>query len=123
MRNFLSRNSPTDLLTSTLFNEETFYPTLTKDLHKSLHEVIIESPFVTNRRLMQLLPALQKLKDRKVRVIINTRDPIEHDGEYHREDAQRALASLQRMVYTSYIRLDITENWCSLTATYSMKAH
>ncbi|HUD07511.1 MAG TPA: phospholipase D-like domain-containing protein [Candidatus Saccharimonadales bacterium] len=98
MLNLLHRSpSPLDLLTSRLFNEETFYPVFTKDLNKCLHEVIIESPFVTNRRLTQLLPILQKLKDRKVRVVINTRDPIEHDEEYHREDAHRAIATLQRI--------------------------
>lgn len=98
MLNLLHRNqSPLDLLTSKLFNEETFYPVFTKDLNRCSHEVIIESPFVTNRRLSQLLPTLQKLKDRKVRVIINTRDPIEHDDEYHRGDAHRAIASLQRI--------------------------
>lgn len=97
MLSLLQRKPPVDLLTSKLFNEETFYPIFTKDLGKCLHEVIIESPFVTNRRLMQLLPVLQKLKERKVRVIINTRDPIEHDDGYHREDAHKALASLQRI--------------------------
>ena len=98
MLNLLRRNqSPIELLSSKLFNEETFYPVFTKDLNKCSHEVIIESPFVTNRRLSQLLPTLQKLKDRKVRVIINTRDPIEHDDEYHRGDAHRAIAALQRI--------------------------
>ncbi len=98
MLNLLRRNqSPLDLLTSKLFNEETFYPVFTKDLNKCSHEVIIESPFVTNRRLSQLLPTLQRLKDRKVRVIINTRDPIEHDDEYHRGAAHTAIAALQRI--------------------------
>ncbi|RTK94852.1 hypothetical protein EKI60_02045 [Candidatus Saccharibacteria bacterium] len=98
MLNLLHRDkSPIELLSSKLFNEETFYPVLTKDLNKCSHEVIIESPFVTNRRLSQLLPTLQKLKYRKVRVVINTRDPIEHDDEYHRGDAHRAIASLQRI--------------------------
>lgn len=98
MLNLLRRNqAPLDLLTSKLFNEETFYPVFTKDLNKCSQEVIIESPFVTNRRLSQLLPTLQKLKDRKVRVIINTRDPIEHEDKYHQGDAHRAIASLQRI--------------------------
>jgi len=38
---------------------------------------------------------LQKLKARKVRTIISTRDPYEHDESYHRDDAHRAIASLQ----------------------------
>jgi len=41
MLNLLHRSpSPLDLLTSRLFNEETFYPVFTKDLNKCLHEVI-----------------------------------------------------------------------------------
>jgi len=89
--------TPTELLSSTLLNEGTFYPQFTKDLQSSLHEVIIESPFVTRRRLSELLPVLQKLKDRKVRVIVNTRDPLEHDDEWQRTAAHKAVASLQRI--------------------------
>lgn len=43
----------------------------------------------------QLLPTLEKLKARKVRIVVNTRDPHEHDEGYHREDAHRAIAKLQ----------------------------
>lgn len=97
--------APTDLLTSRLFNEETFYPKLVKDLDDCLHEVIIESPFITSRRLSRLLPTLRKLKDRKVRVIINTRDPLECDDERQKTRALEAIASLQKIgvhvLYTS----------------------
>ena len=54
-------------------------------------------PFVTRRRLSELLPVLQKLKNRKVRVVINTRDPYEHDEGYRRDEAHMAIASLQRL--------------------------
>ena len=85
-----------DLLTSTLYNEETFYDTFLKDLNECHHEVLIESPFITNRRLQSLWPALQKLKDRKVRIAVNTRDPIEHiDNEHLRHEAERSIAKLQ----------------------------
>lgn len=94
---FLSRDAVTpELAHSKLFNEETFYPALMKDLKKCGSELIIESPFITNRRLNQLLPALQKLKQRKVRIIVNTRDPHEHDEERRRDEAHRAIAKLQR---------------------------
>lgn len=89
--------SPTDLLSSKLFSESSFYPAFIKDLNNSLYEVIIESPFITNRRFSKLLPTLQKLKDRRVRITVNTKDPIEHDSEYLREEAHRAIASTQRM--------------------------
>ncbi len=86
-----------DLLASSLYDESTFYPTFLKDLNKCHSELIIECPFITHRRLNQLLPTLQKLKARKVRIVVNTRDPQEHDEGYHRDEARRALASLQRL--------------------------
>lgn len=106
MRNIFNRSDkPVDLLASTLFNEETFYQAFQKDLNKTTHEVVIESPFITNRRLALLLPLLQKLKDRRVRVIINTRDPKELDDKYHRSDAHKAVSKLQtsgiQVLYTA----------------------
>ena len=84
-----------ELIDSRLLNENSFYDTLLKDLRKCHSELIIESPFITNRRLSLLLPTLQKLKQRSVRIAVNTRDPYEHDDDYHREEAHRAIATLQ----------------------------
>jgi hypothetical protein len=39
------------------------------------NELIIESAFVTQKRVHQLLPHLIQLKKNNVRVVINTRDP------------------------------------------------
>ena len=89
--------SPGELLTSQLLNELTFYPTFLKDLLKCHSEAIIESPFVTSRRMTQLEPALMKLKRRKIRVAVNTRDPQEHDNERQRDESYRVIAALQRM--------------------------
>lgn len=58
---------------------------------------MIECPFITNRRLNQLLPDLQKLKAQKIRVIVNTRDPQANDDEYHRADAHVAISKLQHL--------------------------
>jgi phosphatidylserine/phosphatidylglycerophosphate/cardiolipin synthase-like enzyme len=89
--------SAPELLTSELLNEETFYQALTKDLKDCHSELLIESPFITNRRLNQLLPTIQKLKDRKVRVVVNTRDPQVNDNESCREDAHSAVSKLQHI--------------------------
>ena len=91
------RASAPDLLTSELLNEETFYPALIKDLNKCGSELIVECPFIANRRLNQLLPTLEKLKDRKVRIVINTRDPHEHNEDQRRNEAHQAIAALQRI--------------------------
>lgn len=88
---------PTDLLTSKLFDEDNFYPAFLKDLNSCHSEVILESPFITYRRLMTLLPTLEKLKTRKVRIAINTRDPQTHDDEHTRSDTHDAVSKLQHM--------------------------
>jgi phosphatidylserine/phosphatidylglycerophosphate/cardiolipin synthase-like enzyme len=84
-----------DLATSRLFSEDTFYGAFLKDLKNCHSELLIESPFVTTRRLNQLLPTLQKLKARKVRIIVNTRDPQTNDDEHRKIDSHEALSKLQ----------------------------
>ena len=71
--------SPTDLLTSKLYNETTFYPTFLRDLKNCQKEVIIESPYMTTARTRQLLPIFQKLVKKGVRVTVHTRYPGHHD--------------------------------------------
>jgi hypothetical protein len=91
------RTAAPELLTSELLNEETFYPAFTNDLKNCQNELLIECPFITNRRLGQLLPIFQKLKERKVRIVINTRDPQTNDDEDRREDARIAISKLQHI--------------------------
>lgn len=81
---------------SKLYCEKGFYPAFSKDIKKCQHELIIESPFITGRRVKFLLPDLKELKSRHVRVVVNTRDPESHDGLLKRE-AYKAVADLQRI--------------------------
>jgi phosphatidylserine/phosphatidylglycerophosphate/cardiolipin synthase-like enzyme len=97
MFSILRREAPTELIDSRLFDQHDFYPAFLKDLGKCQHEAIIESPFITGRRLGTLLPTIEKLKTRRVRVVINTRDPIESNEEYMREESARSIAKLQRL--------------------------
>ena len=96
---WFNRHSDTTsgLIDSSLYNEDTFYDRFAKDLKKCQSEVIVESPFITNRRLDLLLPALQKLKSKRVKVTINTRAPETHDDENMRREARFALSKLQHM--------------------------
>lgn len=84
-----------DLVTSKLCDENTFYPTLSKDLRNCRSELLIECPFITTRRLSKLLPALQELRARKVKIIINTRDPLTNDDEYWTHNSIEAISRLQ----------------------------
>ena len=59
-----------DLHASKLYNEDTFYKVFLKDLGKCKKEVIIESPFATTRRLGEILPILEKLKNKGIKIAI-----------------------------------------------------
>lgn len=86
-----------DLSKTTLFNEATFYTCFLRDLKHCKSELIIESPYITNRRLNEILPMLQKLKSKKIRVVVNTRDPLASNEEYAQRDAQEAISKLQHI--------------------------
>ena len=67
---------------TSLHNETTFYTEFIKDLNDCKSEVIIESPFITSKRMKTLFPILNQLNNRGVKVFIITRDPREHKLEY-----------------------------------------
>lgn len=48
---FKRQTGQADLIDSKLFSDGNFYPVFQKDLQKCQREVIIESPFITQRRL------------------------------------------------------------------------
>lgn len=81
---------------SKLLDEDTFYPKFICDINKAGAELIIESPFITTKRLICLLPALKAAKSRRVRVVINTKDPEEHN-DLMQKDAYKAISQLQHL--------------------------
>src|SRR5260221_529910 len=68
------------LVTSKLFDEKNFYNTFVRDLERAKQEVIVESPYITTKRMNILFPIFSKLVKKGVKVYIITRDPSEHDG-------------------------------------------
>lgn len=86
MFRLFSRTTDTQgLCGSRLFNNESFYKSFTSDLRYAKQRVYIESPFITKRRIDELLPAFEGLRRRGIAVTVNTRCPDEHDGEYVRQ--------------------------------------
>lgn len=85
-----------ELLASRLFDHNDFYPAFVRDLSNCTKEVIIESPFITRKRMAHLLPTLRRLRAREVKVVINTRHPDEHDDLYTVQ-AFEAVAQLQSL--------------------------
>ena len=78
-RLFTRKVSPSDLLSSQLFDETAFYQAFTRDLKRAKREVIIESPYMTTARVRTILPTLQNLIKKGVKVKVNTRFPEHHD--------------------------------------------
>ncbi len=79
-----------ELTTSKLYNEYAFYTQFEKDLLKAKKEVTIESPFITKKRLLTLLPCFSTLVHKGVKITIVTRDPQEHESTMV-EQAEEAL--------------------------------
>jgi phosphatidylserine/phosphatidylglycerophosphate/cardiolipin synthase-like enzyme len=82
--NIFNRNSQasSDMLTSILYDETTFYNKFLHDLLQAQKEVIIESPFISTHRMNELRSLFKKLIHKGVKVYIFTRDPKEHTGEF-----------------------------------------
>ncbi len=85
-----------DLLTSQLFDEKTFYKAFIHDLEKCTKEVIIESPYITCSRMEIFKPVFKKLFDESVKIFLITRDPIEHD-EHIRHQATNEILECKEM--------------------------
>jgi hypothetical protein len=85
-----------NLSPSRLYDQNTFYNAFLKDLRRTKSLVIIESPFITKKRMQQLLPILKKLRDKDIRIIVNTKPFNEHDAIY-REQVIWAVGVMQDM--------------------------
>lgn len=96
---FSNRFDTSDLCTSRLYDNETFYKAFTSDLHSAKQNIYIESPFITSRRMESLLPIFEMLRKRGVTITVNTRNPDEHDGEYI-DQAYEAVSDMQSMGIT-----------------------
>ncbi len=76
----LFRRTPKAILTNTsLYNEQTFYSAFIKDIRRAQSSIIIESPFLTEKRVLYFARLLSKLAKKGVRVRVNTRNPRHHD--------------------------------------------
>lgn len=89
-------NKRSGIIGSRLFDQDTFYGALLDDLKKAKGQVIIESPFITTKRITILLPVFQTLAKRGVQLVINTKPFDEHDPEY-RWQAEQSIVKLQQL--------------------------
>jgi hypothetical protein len=80
MFNFFSRKPSrvNELITSELYNENTFYIKFILDLLNCSSEIIIESPYISLYRMRRLFPIFSKLVSKGIKIYIITRLPMEH---------------------------------------------
>ena len=65
---------------TSLYDQDNFYGAFLKDITPARKRVVIESPFMTTRRVCQLVPIFSKLVRHGVKVVINTKPFEEHDA-------------------------------------------
>ena len=70
---FFSKRKPEMLLTSSLYNENSFYKAFLKDLTSCRKEIIIESPFITSSRITMFVPMFKNLLAKGINMDIITR--------------------------------------------------
>lgn len=63
-----------------LNDQDSFYQAFINDISHARNRIIIESPFMTTKRVKHLLPILARLIKRGVKVVINTKPFDEHEG-------------------------------------------
>lgn len=68
-----------------LFDERSFYFRFCKDLKAAKTEVIIESPFLTQKRTTELHDTFQELRKRGVAISVYTREPNHHEWLLRKE--------------------------------------
>jgi hypothetical protein len=85
-----------DLLASHLYDQDGFYEAFLDDLKKVKYEVIIESPFITTKRMNSLLPVFRQLVKHGKRIVINTK-PLDEHEPYYQVQAEQAIIALQEL--------------------------
>lgn len=95
----ITTSENTGLVTSQIYDQDKFYDAFSRDLRRAQTRVIIESPFMTMRRLNALLPTLKRLRAKGVNIVVNTK-PLEEHEQLLYEQAVRSLAVLQDMGVT-----------------------
>lgn len=105
MLNWLRRPSD-ELLRSELLDEASFYPRFYKDLKHAKKSVLIESPYLTITRALQITPIAAKLTSKKTRVKVYTRYPGHHMPRL-RYESEQAIDILQNAGVIVYISHDL----------------
>jgi len=86
-----------------MFNQRSFYPHLVQDLNQAASTVVVISPYMSTRRVAQLLPHFQSLLSRGVNIKIFTKPPREQlSRQQEVEELHRHLTRMGIAVYQQY---------------------
>jgi len=77
-----------------IFDSTTFPPVYKSDLLNATREILIVSPFLTRRRVSQMLPFLVAARERDVKVVVVTR-PSTHFREKDRASLEETLSFIR----------------------------
>src|ERR1035437_3984060 len=83
-------------MNSSLFDEATFYDKFITDLNNCTKEIIIESPYITSKRVEMLIPIFNNLLAKGVKIYVMTRDPKEHNENMECQ-SEDAISLFERM--------------------------
>lgn len=84
------------LIASKLLDQDSFYTVFTRDIRKARREVIIESPFLSHKRVNSLLSIFHMLIRLGIMIIINTKPIEEQDFDYQAQ-AESCVIALQEI--------------------------
>lgn len=85
-----------ELVASELYDQASFYVAFVADLKKAKHQVIVESPFITTRRMRTLLPIFRQLTKRGVQIVINTKPLVEQEPGFY-DQAESSIRALHEL--------------------------
>ena len=68
-----------ELLSSKLYDECSFYDSFARDVSNAKHSVLVECPYLTERRVRQFSKLLKRKVKEGVEIILCTRNPRHHD--------------------------------------------
>lgn len=89
---------------SCLLDQTNFYKVFNKDIKKTRKLLLIESPFLTTKRVTALLPIFNILIDNGIRIIVNTK-PFEEHGPLLQIQATIAIERLQSLGIEVYMTI------------------
>ena len=94
-----------DAPTNIIFNKDNFFPVYLQDIALASKHLLIVSPFVTQKRMLQMMNYYSEILKKQVKITIITRPAAEY-----KEDRRSSLENLFSTIDTAGIRLVFKSN-------------